>query len=121
MTHLGETKITLSGKEVSIKFGMLFWKLLLKHYGKEFHEIGYLMKSNMDKVDFVSNVVLFGHKAYCELNKVDQAYGDDLFIELVNDTMPDEQLSPVISCLLDSKMLGKSLIQILEDSKKKVA
>ncbi len=119
MTHLGDVKVTLQDKEVRIKFGMLFWKLLLKHYNMEFSQIGYLIKSNMDKIDFVSSIILFGHKAHCELNQVDQAFSDLVLIELVNDTLTDEQLAPVITALLDSKMLGKSLIQTLEDSKKK--
>ena len=119
MTHLGDVKVTLQDKEVRIKFGMLFWKLLLKHYNMEFSQIGYLIKTNMDKLDFVSSIVLFGHKAYCELAQIEQVYTDAVLVELVNDTLTDDELAPIVAALLDSKMLGKSLIQTFEDSKKK--
>lgn len=119
MTHLGEYKLTLSEKEVSIKFGMLFWKLLLAHYNKPFNELGSLLQEKMTDTVFMLDIVLYGHKSYCELNSLEQAFNDDLLIELCNDQVSEEEWEKVFKCLLDSKILGKTWFETAANAQKK--
>lgn len=117
--HLGETSVTLKGEQVRVKFGMLFWKLILAHYGKEFNELGSLLKERMMDTEFMLYVLVYGHKAYSQLNKVEPVFDDVELIELANDNLEDPDWTKVLNCLLESKMMGKSwLDNALEVQKK---
>lgn len=110
MTHLGESFVKIGNEPVRFKFGMLFWKLILKHYGKEFHQIGELFRDQLASPVFMLDVLLFGHKAYSVLENKEQVFSDEKLIELANEELTDNDWSNVMQCLLDSKLMGKSLI-----------
>lgn len=117
--HLGEHKIILNGKEVKVKFGMLFWKLILAHYGKEFNELGNLLKDKMLDTEFMLYVFLYGHKAHCQLNGEKLSYTDEQLIEEANDKLQDDDWKNLLESLLDSKLMGKSWLDTAMEVQKK--